>query len=102
MAPTTDRSLLTHVANLDDPRVERTKLHPLVNILTIATCAVICGAESWNEMAAFGSVTVSESGVVQTGNKKTYENDVPVGSKWCLGALFRIRTGDLVLTKNAL
>ncbi len=54
MAPTSDRSLLTHFATLDDPRVERTKLHPLVNILTIAICAVICGAESWDEIAAFG------------------------------------------------
>ncbi len=54
MAPTTDRSLLTHFATLDDPRVERTRLHPLVNILTIAICAVICGAESWDEIAAFG------------------------------------------------
>lgn len=51
---TTDRALLQHFASLDDPRVERTKLHPLVNILTIAICAVICGAESWDEIAAFG------------------------------------------------
>jgi predicted transposase YbfD/YdcC len=48
------RALLTHFATLEDPRVERTKLHPLVNILTIAIAAVICGAESWDEIAAFG------------------------------------------------
>jgi predicted transposase YbfD/YdcC len=39
---------------LEDPRVERTKLHPLVSILVIALCAVICGAESWDEIALFG------------------------------------------------
>jgi predicted transposase YbfD/YdcC len=54
MAPASDRALMTHFAALDDPRVERTKLHPLVNILTIAIGAVICGAESWDEIAAFG------------------------------------------------
>jgi len=48
------RSLLTHFAALADPRVERTRLHPLINVLTIAITAVICGAESWDEIAAFG------------------------------------------------
>jgi predicted transposase YbfD/YdcC len=54
MATPTDRALMRHFAALDDPRVERTKLHPLVNVLTIAIGAVICGAESWDEIAAFG------------------------------------------------
>jgi predicted transposase YbfD/YdcC len=54
MVPLADRALLSHFAALTDPRVERTKLHPLVNILTIAMTAVICGAESWDEIAAFG------------------------------------------------
>jgi hypothetical protein len=30
---------------VQDPRVERTKLHPLENVVTIAIGAVICGAE---------------------------------------------------------
>jgi predicted transposase YbfD/YdcC len=51
---TTDRALLSHFATMEDPRVERTKLHPLPNILAIAICAVICGAESWDDIAAFG------------------------------------------------
>ena len=46
--------LMAHFTELDDPRVERTKLHPLESILVIAICAVICGAESWNEIEAFG------------------------------------------------
>lgn len=49
-----DRALLSHFASLEDPRVERTKLHPLPNILAIAIGAVICGAESWDDIAAFG------------------------------------------------
>lgn len=54
MDPALDTTLTTHFASLPDPRVERTRLHPLLSILTIALCAVICGAESWDEIAAFG------------------------------------------------
>lgn len=43
-----------HFAALEDPRIARTKLHPLLSIIVIALCAVICGAESWNDIAEFG------------------------------------------------
>lgn len=43
-----------HFAHLDDPRVERTKLHGLLDIVAIALCAVIAGAESWDDIALFG------------------------------------------------
>ena len=49
-------SLSDHFAALDDPRVERTKLHPLLSIVVIAICAVICGAESWDDIADFGEI----------------------------------------------
>jgi predicted transposase YbfD/YdcC len=40
---------------LPDPRREtENKLHRLTDILTIATCAVICGADSWDAIAAYG------------------------------------------------
>lgn len=45
-----------YFAELDDPRVERTRLHPLLSIVSIALCAVICGADSWVEVAEFGTV----------------------------------------------
>ncbi len=41
-------------ATLDDPRLDRTKAHALLDVLTIALCAVICGAESWTDIEAFG------------------------------------------------
>lgn len=47
-------TLVEHFAALDDPRIERTKLHPLLSIIAIAICAVICGAESWDEIEQFG------------------------------------------------
>lgn len=46
--------LRTRFASLDDPRVERTKLHQLLDIITIAICAVICGADDWSEIELFG------------------------------------------------
>jgi predicted transposase YbfD/YdcC len=47
-------SWLEHFAPLPDPRVERTKRHHLIDILAIALCAVLCGAEGWEDMSAFG------------------------------------------------
>ncbi len=41
-------------AALEDPRVERTKLHQLLDIVTIAICAAICGADDWTEIELFG------------------------------------------------
>ena len=48
------RSFLDHFAILPDPRVKRTRRHSLQDILTIAICAVICGADSWVDIALFG------------------------------------------------
>ena len=48
------KSLFDSLQEIPDPRVERTKRHLLVDILVIAICAVICGAESWEEIAEFG------------------------------------------------
>ena len=47
-------SILEHFAELPDPRIERTKLHALSDILVIAVSAVICGAEGWTDIEEFG------------------------------------------------
>jgi len=47
-------SLAEHFACLPDPRVERTRLHGLIDILTIALCATISGADGFVEMQAWG------------------------------------------------
>jgi predicted transposase YbfD/YdcC len=39
---------------LDDPRIERKKLHPMPEILLLTLCAVICGAESRDDIELFG------------------------------------------------
>ena len=35
-----------HFGNLTDPRIDRTKLHKLLDILVIAICVVIAGADN--------------------------------------------------------
>jgi hypothetical protein len=47
-------SILVHFAELEDPRIERSKEHLLLDIVGIAICAVICGADSWVDMEAYG------------------------------------------------
>ena len=39
---------------LNDPRIDRRKLHPMPEILLLTLCAVICGAESWDDIEMFG------------------------------------------------
>lgn len=39
---------------IEDPRLERKKVHKMEHIIYIAITAVICGAQSWNEIKAFG------------------------------------------------
>ncbi len=47
-------TLFERVGEMKDPRVERTKLHSLKDILVIAVCGTICGADNWEEIAEFG------------------------------------------------
>src|SRR5205085_12290427 len=47
-------SLFDSLGQVPDPRMERTKLHQLVDILVIAVCATICAAETWEEIEEFG------------------------------------------------
>ena len=48
------QTLFERVEEIKDPRVERTKLHLLKDILVMAVCATICGADNWEEIAEFG------------------------------------------------
>ncbi len=51
------QTLFDRVSEIKDPRVERTKLHSLRDILVIAVCGTICGANNWEEIADFASRT---------------------------------------------
>ena len=43
-----------HFAAVPDPRVARTRRHDLLDILTIALCAILCGADTWVDVERFG------------------------------------------------
>jgi predicted transposase YbfD/YdcC len=47
-------SIQHHFGGIKDPRIDRCKRHQLLDILVIAICAVICGADDWTEVQAFG------------------------------------------------
>ncbi len=54
MSQSSKVTISAHFADLEDPRIERTKDHPLINIVTIAICSVICGANGWTDIETFG------------------------------------------------
>jgi hypothetical protein len=41
-------------AEIDDPRIERTRVHPLESILVLAVLAVLAGAEGWEDIEDYG------------------------------------------------
>ena len=52
--PITDYSICKFFALLRDPRRTRRRLHHLQDIIVIALCAVIAGAQDWQQIATFG------------------------------------------------
>lgn len=47
-------SFAQHFDPLPDPRVERNKLYPLMEILLLVVCAMLSGAEGWEAIEEFG------------------------------------------------
>jgi hypothetical protein len=47
-------SVLEHFSEMTDPRSDQGKRHPLLNVIVIALCAVICGADGWAQIEEFG------------------------------------------------
>ena len=48
------RSLVRHFGELPDPRRGNAKAHIFLEILMIAICAVLCGADGWRDVELFG------------------------------------------------
>jgi predicted transposase YbfD/YdcC len=55
MDTSTSAALLEQFKGLEDPRVERTREYELLDIILIAVCAVISGADDWVEIAEWGT-----------------------------------------------
>ena len=47
-------NLEEHFSAVSDPRMDRTKDHLLIDIISIAICAIISGAEGWVDMENYG------------------------------------------------
>ncbi len=47
-------TIADHFNELEDPRIERSKRHKLIDIITITICAVICGADGWKDIELYG------------------------------------------------
>ena len=54
MHPLSGCAFHEHFADLPDPRIERCKRHELLDVVTIALGAVVCGADPWVDVAEFG------------------------------------------------
>jgi len=52
-------SIQQHFGSVKDPRIDRCKRHQLLDILVITICGVICGADDWTEIAAFGEAKLT-------------------------------------------
>ena len=51
---TSNIPLISEFSKINDPRLDRRKLHKLIDIFAITVCAVICGANTWNEIEQYG------------------------------------------------
>ena len=54
MDSTPAANLIDRFAKLNDPRDDRAKRHNLMDVVVIAICAVLCGADSWVDVELFG------------------------------------------------
>jgi predicted transposase YbfD/YdcC len=58
MSTPSHQSITKHFATLPDPRIGHAKRHLLLDILVIAICAIICGADTWVEVELWGKANL--------------------------------------------
>lgn len=49
-----NNNFITHFSTIQDPRIDRCKKHQLIDILFLSICAVMSGAEGWEDIEDFG------------------------------------------------
>jgi len=65
--------LLSHFSLLEDPRVDRTKRYPLIEIIFLIISATISGSEGWKSIRDFGVLKLE-----WLRQFLPYENGIPV------------------------
>jgi len=58
MARIRSLAILTHFSEISDPRIDRTKHHNLQDMIVVAICAAICGANGWADVERFGKAKI--------------------------------------------
>lgn len=58
MARIRSLAILTHFSAISDPRIDRTKYHNLHEMIVVAICAAICGANGWADVERFGKAKI--------------------------------------------
>ena len=54
MQAVSEPAFVEHFRDLPDPRIDRKKLYPLMEVLFVVLCATLCGAQSWRDFVLFG------------------------------------------------
>ena len=49
----TSTNIIEHFSSLKDPRIERKRLHDLIDIIVLVICAIVSGAEGWESIEEF-------------------------------------------------
>ena len=49
MGTSNGASIVGHFSILEDPRIDRNKRHSLIDIMVLSVCAVVSGAETWED-----------------------------------------------------
>ena len=47
-------AVFTPFEDLTDPRIERTRVHDLFELVVVALCGTIAGADTWADIERFG------------------------------------------------
>ncbi len=51
-----NNTFIQYFSSIEDPRIERCKKHQLMDILFLSVCAVLTGAEGWEDIENFGVI----------------------------------------------
>ena len=78
--------LLDRLMELKDPRQSAKCTHNLGEVIFMATCALLCGADDWNAIAFFAKVR--EGWFRQYLTLPREFNTLPPSGGFCLGILF--------------
>ena len=81
-----ESSLAHHFGDLTDPRIDRSRLHELLDIVAIAICAVIAGADDFVSIALWAR---QKRDWLSTPESPAWERDFPVAPSYSEKILVR-------------